>query len=75
MITKKVDNCRNCPFLCTEYDDYATGDSIIEMCNLSLFNNDKTEYIIDTHDNISKVVDEGLPEWCPLINSDYLIKL
>jgi len=68
-----VDGCLNCPFLTSEYDDWAVGHSTLDKCTLSMFL-DKEEYIVSMHDNYGPNQDSDTPKWCPLIENSYLLK-
>lgn len=68
----KVNGCGNCPFLHSEYDDFAMGHSSIDNCGLALFNcmqngyNIHTEYTISVHDEMGSNPENVTPDWCPL---------
>lgn len=60
---KKIINCcGNCPFLYSDYDDFAIGDSTVEVCTLAKFQ-DLEEYYVLFHDGDGEI---NTPEWCPL---------
>ena len=62
---KRVNFCGNCPFMHTEYDDFAIGDSTTDICTLSSFLK-KEEYIISSHNSIDIFYKNDTPKWCPL---------
>ena len=60
---KKIINCcGNCPFLYSDYDDFAIGNSTAEICTLAKFK-DLKEYFILLHDGEDEI---KTPKWCPL---------
>lgn len=62
---KVVNYCGNCPFLYSDYDDYAMGYSTLDICTLSKFLKYK-DYIVSKHDSIGFNEDSKTPEWCPI---------
>ena len=58
----EVEGCYNCPFINTDYDDFAVGSSTIESCNLAEFLH-QNEYFVTAHDSFGT---ETTPDWCPL---------
>jgi hypothetical protein len=60
-----VNFCGNCPFLYSNYDDYSTGFSTIDECNLARFLQLET-YTISIHNNMGYDENAKTPEWCPL---------
>ena len=62
---KTVNYCGNCPFLYSDYDDFAVGYSTVDVCNLSRFLKLEKDCIsvYDGFENDEKI---ETPEWCPL---------
>ena len=82
----KIKNCNECPFLYSDYDDYSMGDSTLDICVLSQFNNIDNRYIISSHNECGseyhKEIPEcgseyhkEIPEWCPLKGHPLQIEL
>jgi hypothetical protein len=73
-----VNDCNNCPFFHTDYNDFSMGHSTTDTCNLAYFYNfrnmNKQQYIISSHDNMGPN-DNPIPNWCPLKNEELSIKL
>ena len=77
-----ANDCSNCPFLHTNYDDFAVGYSSTDICNLAYFYNFrnmnhsdwKQQYIISSHNNMGPN-DNPIPNWCPLKTEEVSIKL
>jgi len=65
----KVNGCHNCPFLDSNYDDYAT----IDYCSLASHLN-KKEYIISIYNNLDSSINME-PDWCPLKKEEFVIKI
>ena len=61
----EVEGCYNCPFINSDYDDFAVGSSTIESCNLSEFLN-QNEYFIAAHNSLGTEIKTTTPDWCPL---------
>jgi len=59
-----VNFCGNCPFFCSEYDDFSIHDSITTKCNLSAFLKNDEYFISDT--------DKQNPDWCPLKKEEFV---
>lgn len=63
----KVNNCCNCPFKNSSYDEYSLSYDFMDICNLSKFYNHNNyiirSYNMDDYDNISDV---NIPKWCIL---------
>jgi hypothetical protein len=59
---KIINDCGECPFMHTEYDDYAVGSTTTELCVLAKYL--ELDYFIDV----------GTPEWCPLKKEEYSFK-
>lgn len=64
-MNKTVNCCGNCPFLYSDYDDFAVGHSTIDICNLSRFLNLDND-CISVHDGFGNDENAETPEWCPL---------
>ena len=67
-----VNGCHNCPFLNSDYDDFAVGHSTIDECKLSEFLG--KESFISAHDNLGSDPDIETPIWCPLLNEKFELK-
>jgi len=74
METIKVKNCNSCPFLYSEYDDFATGYSTLDICVLAEFKREKN-YIVSSHDNCGANPKNKTPKWCPLIKNTISVEL
>lgn len=71
MKTIKVKWCGGCPFINSDYDDYAVGHSTIDSCNLMDFFGMKSN--ISVHDNIGTDPDIKTPNNCPLKSENFSI--
>jgi hypothetical protein len=61
-----VNGCHNCPFMNSEYDDFAIGFSNIDTCLLSKFLN-LDNYIISVYNLDEQMSNFRIePIWCPL---------
>jgi hypothetical protein len=71
MIEKNINSCSDCPFLHSNYDDYAINYSTTDICKLASYLKLKDEYIdiYNGHESDAKT-----PEWCPLKKEDYSFK-
>ena len=61
----KIAGCFNCPFLQSDYDDYAVGHSSLDKCVFQQFL-DVGDYYISVHDNLGPDPEAETPDWCPL---------
>lgn len=67
----KVSWCGDCPFMNSDYDDFAVGFSTVDSCNLQEFLNTGSS-ILSIHDNIGHNNSNiNPPEWCPLKLNDF----
>jgi len=69
----KVSGCVNCPFVSSEFDDYALNYDSTDICTLSknLGNNEYIIWLGNRNDEESYAT----PEWCPLRNEKFLLSL
>ena len=68
---KTVNFCGNCPFLYSDYDDFAVGCSTVDICNLARFLK-KSEDCISVHDGYDNDTESSTPEWCPLKEEEFI---
>jgi len=67
----KVNNCNNCPFFYSDYDDFAVRDSTLDICNLKHFIGDE-DYMLKSHNG--EFVHDGRRGTCPLNKEDFKIE-
>lgn len=67
---KTINFCGNCPFVYSDYDDFAVGDSTVDICTLARFLNLEND-IISVHNEMGYNDNSDTPEWCPLKKEDY----
>lgn len=67
---KTINFCGNCPFVYSHYDDFAVGDSTLDICTLARFLNLK-EDIISVHNEMGYGGNSDTPDWCPLKKEDF----
>ena len=69
----KVTGCSNCPFMVSDYDDYAVGYDTIDKCSLAVFLNLKNT-VIEVYNMFEENGERNTPDWCPLkANQKYII--
>lgn len=68
---KTVNFCGNCPFLYSDYDDFAVGSSTIDICNLARFLK-KPNDCVSVHDDYGYDTESTTPEWCPLKDEEFV---
>ena len=64
----KINNCLECPFLLTSYDDAGTLSSMVYSCKLSKhlgLNKNQISVVISMNGETSSD-DEINPDWCPI---------
>lgn len=64
-VKTEVIGCGNCPFMVSEYDDWAIGDDSCDTCNL-------TGNVLGSYMGFEEP-GYSTPEDCPLKKEDYLI--
>lgn len=68
-----VDGCINCPFMYSDYDDYALGFNTTDICTLAL-RMDLPDYFINARDASDDNIDIKTPSWCPLDKKLIIVK-
>lgn len=69
----KVNNCMDCPFCHSDFDDFSTGADTLDICVLARHLNIQ-DSIINAR-NMEEEMDDVKPEWCPLLVEDFSIKM
>ena len=78
---QKITCCGDCPFMYTEFDDYAMGPDTSETCAYASFlrynlNKDDQEYFIDSYNGGDDEREpKPTPDWCPLKKGPVTFKL
>lgn len=67
---KTINFCGNCPFLSSEYDDFAVGNSTVDKCLLAMYLGQE-DYFVSIHDNFNQDIEAPTPEWCPLKKEEF----
>lgn len=65
-----VNFCGNCPFLSSEYDDFAVGHSTVDKCLLAQHLG-QDDYFVSIHDNFGQDFEASTPVWCPLKKEEF----
>ncbi len=69
----KVTGCSNCPFMASDYDDFAVGYDTIDKCMMAKYLDFK-ETVIDIYNMFEEDNKRETPDWCPLkANQKYII--